>query len=142
MIEILKTIDADDDASFLPDLTTLLDILFILLVFFILTAGAVYKSLDLTLPEGAKEAAIAPSFKDHLMLEIRVNAYALDGEEFPDLTALKEKLLERVSKNGSDNLIIAGDKSAPLERLLPVLTYLQSLGVDTANILMKSETPK
>ncbi len=142
MIEVLKSSDAEDDVNFLPDLTTLLDILFILLVFFILTAGAVYKSLDLTLPEGAKEAAIAPSFKEKLILEIKPKAYALDGEEFASLDALKEKLSEQIAQNGPDNLIIAGDKSVSLERLLPVLTYLQSLGIDAANILMKSEPPK
>ncbi|WP_025897976.1 ExbD/TolR family protein [Sneathiella glossodoripedis] len=142
MINVHQQAEGNDDVSFLPDLTTLLDILFILLVFFILTAGAVYRSLDLTLPEGGKEATVSRPANNQIVLEIRPNGYALDGETFASLDALKSTLKIRSQEDQMQNLIIAGDKSTPIERLLPVLTYLQSLGINTANILMKSDTPK
>ena len=142
MIQLSGNNAEENETSFLPDLTTLLDILFILLVFFILTAGAVYRSLDLTLPEGVKEAPVAPSLKNHLMLEIKPNSYSLDGKDFETFADLKKEFRHQIISRPKDQLIIAGDKTISLERLLPVLTYLQSQGIDAANILMKSESSK
>lgn len=142
MIELSSNNSDSNETSFLPDLTTLLDILFILLVFFILTAGSVYRSLDLTLPEGVKEAQVAPALDKHIMLEIKVASYALNDEEFPSLHDLKAALSTEIATNAEHDLVIAGDKSVSLERLLPILTYLQSQGIDAANILMKSESTK
>ena len=131
-----------DEGSFLPDLTTLLDILFILLVFFILTAGAVYQSIDLTLPKSASEDAPRPAKADHLLLELRSETYAVNGEEISTLDELKS-LIPTVLKNNPDKqLVIAGDRTVSLERVLNVLTFLQSQGIEAANILMQKETPK
>jgi len=132
----------DEGGEVLPDLTTLLDILFILLVFFILTAGAAYRTLDLTLPEGvAEEVAQSPTDK-HYILEIKFSGYALDGESFDEFGALKTAIIKATSKNSDKKFIVAGDKAVSLERFLTLLTYLQSRGIETANILMKKEFSK
>ncbi|MBL4740946.1 MAG: biopolymer transporter ExbD [Sneathiella sp.] len=126
----------------LPDLTTLLDILFILLVFFILTAGAAYRTLDLTLPEGAAEEVAQSPTEKHYIVEIKLSGYALDGENFGDFDALKTAINKATSQNSDKNFIVAGDKAVSLERFLILLTYLQSRGIETANILMKKEFSK
>lgn len=132
----------DLDNSFLPDLTTLLDILFILLVFFILTAGAAYRSLDLTLPEAVSDQAPIAAEQKHIMLEIRAKTYALDGTAYSDFEQLKDQLPKLLVEKSDYKLIIAGDRSVSLERLLRVLTYLQAQGIEAANILMQSESQK
>ena len=43
--------------AILPDLTPMLDVMFILLIFFILTANAAQKTFDLSLPEKGSEYA-------------------------------------------------------------------------------------
>jgi len=133
---------SDLDNSFLPDLTTLLDILFILLVFFILTAGAAYRSLDLTLPETVSDKAPIAAEQKHIMLEIRAKTYALDGTAYSDFDRLKDQLPKLLAEKPEYKLIIAGDRSVSLERLLRVLTYLQAQGIEAANILMQSESQK
>jgi biopolymer transport protein ExbD len=81
---MIKLDETDDTvlSDIAPDLTPMLDILFILLVFFILTAGAVFQSLELTLPENVSEELELAHEPKHIMLEIRPQNYALDGEEF------------------------------------------------------------
>lgn len=122
-----------------PDLTPMLDILFILLVFFMITAGAVFQSLDLTLPSSVAEELSIINEPKHIMLEITNSGYTLDGEAIADFSALKASLPQVIDAKQGHELIIAGDKSIPIEQLLNVLTYLQSQGIQAANILMKHE---
>lgn len=124
--------------SLAPDLTPMLDILFILIVFFMLTAGTVFQSLDVTLPEGVKEALQPTPTEQQLVLEIQQNAYILDGKKFSDTETIKQALKV---KSDSKNLVIAAGKDITAERLLKMLTFLQAQNIQTANILMTEETP-
>ncbi|MCR9213721.1 MAG: biopolymer transporter ExbD [Proteobacteria bacterium] len=123
-----------------PDLTPMLDILFILLVFFLLTAGAVFQSLDLKLPSSVEEEIELVNAPQHIMLEIRQGSYALNGQAIDNFEALKSALKEEIALNSDHELIVAGDKRIAIEDLLKVLTYLQSQGIDAANILMQKES--
>lgn len=122
-----------------PDLTPMLDILFILLVFFMLTAGAVFQSLDLTLPSSVAEELPTVNEPKHVMLEIKQDGYAIDGKSFQTFEQLKQAVPEAIQAKKEHELIIASDKDIPIEQLLKVLTYLQSQGIQAANILMKNE---
>jgi len=125
-----------------PDLTPMLDILFILLVFFMITAGAVFQSLDLKLPSSVSEELSLMNEPKHIMLEIREDSYALDGKKITNFEGLKTAVLEAIKANPEHELIIAGDKRIAIEELLKVLTYLQSQGIEAANILMQDEKKK
>lgn len=126
-------------SDLMPDLTPMLDILFILLVFFMLSAGAVFQSLDLTLPSSVAEALTAMNESKHIMLEIRTHDYTVDGQTFVDFEQLQQTIAKTVQQKPEHEVIIAGDKDISIERLLKVLTHLQSQGIQTANILMQKE---
>lgn len=123
-----------------PDLTPMLDILFILLVFFLLTVGTVLRSLDLQLPSAVEEELEQLNEPKHIMLEIRESSYALDGKEFDHFVELKEAIKESRAARPEHEIIVAGDRQISIEKLLKVLTYLQSQGIEAANILMQKET--
>ncbi len=125
-----------------PDLTPMLDILFILLVFFMITAGAVFQSLDLTLPSSVAEELSIVNEPKHIMLEIRESGYAIDGKQIAEFEQLKQLVPDTIKAKPEHELIIAGDKNIPIEQLLKVLTYLQSQGIEAANILMQNENDK
>lgn len=125
-----------------PDLTPMLDILFILLVFFMITAGAVFQSLDLTLPSSVAEELSIVNEPKHIMLEIRESGYAIDGKQIAEFEQLKQLVPDTIKAKPEHELIIAGDKNIPIEQLLKVLTYLQSQGIEAANILMQNEKNK
>jgi biopolymer transport protein ExbD len=125
----------------LPDLTSMLDILFILIVFFMLTLGTVYQSLDLILPSSITEELPNEDLGKKILLEIGYERYALEGKPIEEFSALKREITIAIKNKPEHELIIASDKSIPIEKLLMVLTYLQSQGIQAANILMKNEDP-
>ncbi len=125
-----------------PDLTPMLDILFILLVFFMLTAGSVFQALDLTLPEDVTETVPPLDAPRHIMLEINETAYRLDGKEIKDFEGLKTQLKALRTARPDEELVIAGDRKISVERFLDVLTYLQSQDIKAANILMTRGSEK
>jgi len=125
-----------------PDLTPMLDILFILLVFFMLTAGAVFQSLDLTLPEDVTETVPPLDAPKHIMLEINKSSYRIDGKEISGFENLKKALEEARVRKPDNELVVAGDRQVSVERFLEVLTFLQSKGINTANILMTRGSEK
>lgn len=129
--------ESEDSQSLMLDLTTLLDIMFILLVFFILTAGVSYRALDLTLPAAASEETEPAKASHHIMLEIKTDGYALDGKTFENFETLKTEIAPLLQKEADKELVIAGDRNVSLERLLELLTFLESRGIDAANILMQ-----
>ena len=76
------------------------------------------------------------------MLEIREDVYALDGRVVADFDTLQSEISETIMAKPEHELIVAGDRSVAIEKLLKVLTYLQSQGVESANILMQDEDEK
>ena len=121
-------------ADMAPDLTPMLDVLFILL-----PAGAVFQSLNLNLPTGATDDQNAAAMKDHILLEIRSDGYALDGRTYHVFAALKAALPGVIKEKPGQQVVIAGDKDVAIEPLIKVLTYLRSQDVESANILMRKE---
>ena len=122
-----------------PDLTPLLDIVFILLVFFMLSAGVALQSVDIKLPTGVAEALSPLPSSPHLVLEIQRHSYVLGGRNMSQFSELKEAVSTAVAMQPDREFIIAGDREIAISRLLKVLTYLQSQGIASANILMQEE---
>ena len=128
----------------IPDLTPMLDILFILLVFFMLAVGQVYQTMDLTLPQSTAQEIQSTAMADMIVLSIGDGEtdYALNDKSFSDIEDFKTEILKAVSEHPDYKLVVAGDRSVSLERVLNILTFLNDNGIQTANILMQpGETP-
>lgn len=124
-----------------PDLTPLLDILFILLVFFMLSAGVALQSLDIKLPSSVADSLSPLSQSKHILLEIQEQVYIIDGKKTHDFSQLQALVSALTQARPDDEIIIAGDRRISIDRLLKVLTYLHSQGIEAANILMEEEIP-
>lgn len=124
-----------------PDLTPMLDILFILLVFFMLTAGVVLRTLDVRLPAAADYAQPLIAKEEQIVLELHPAFYVLDGERLTDFAALRAALEAKRRAAPGQELIIAGDEKVAMGRLLQLLTYLRAQGIESANIVMREEKP-
>ena len=125
-----------------PDLTPMLDILFILLVFFMLTAGAVFQSLDLNLPSSVAEELEIANAPKHVLIEIRHDSYAIDGKQVGSFVQFKQTAPALIRAKLGHKIIVASDKDVSVERLLRVLTFMQTQGIEAANILMQNEASK
>lgn len=120
-----------------PDLTPMLDILFILLVFFMLVAGATLQSLEITLPSAISKKLEATYQPQHIVLEIAQDSFALESEPITEYRDLKNQVVRLIQTKPDDQWIIASDKDVSIEKVLRILTFLQSQGVEVANILMQ-----
>lgn len=123
-----------------PDLTPMLDILFILLVFLMLSTGAVFQAFELELPSAAQERTPIFDSKQEITLEIRRHGYGLNGQSIADFDQLKAALSQTMGADPDQGIIVAGDRDTPLEQLLRVLTYLESEGATKVDILMHHDT--
>jgi biopolymer transport protein ExbD len=118
----------------------MLDILFILLVFFMLTAGTVLQSFNVTLPEDVTDVIPTLKASNPIIIEIKKDVYIVDKNQINEFEKLKISVQELVKRNPDQELVIAGDKDVSIDRLLGLLTYLQSQNIKTANILMTRGT--
>ena len=125
-------------ASLLPDLTPLLDVIFIVLVFFLLTAQQPLLELPLDLPkssEALNEAVSAPVERMLIMLDEQ-GTWRFAGQPQADFKQLRAAL----QSNPPQAVDLALHQHAPLEKFLQLLTVLEVLGIDNTHILMDQQS--
>lgn len=104
------------------DLTPLIDVVFILIIFFIVTSSFKKENyaLNLTLPQGANSAKMIE--KKMVTIELDEKNLAYNGEKI-DFIQLQEKL-ESI-KNKQDAITVKIDKSVPYQKVVELLDILQ-----------------
>jgi biopolymer transport protein ExbD len=132
------------DSLIFPDMTALLDVIFILLVFLLLTANVAPKALQVNLPEQGSASTL--EIKNNQPLTITLfaehNRWGIDSREFSSWTAFEAALtttIDQMAKTHkqSPEIILAGDQSVSLKQLLKVFGWLQENNLQAASILMK-----
>ena len=155
---MIKLEDKDDNEGGLrdlaPDLTPLIDIVFILIVFLILTSNPAVMSLVVDLPQkGSSELEQTEMVSDYRLQIIANGGYSYKGEKLDEIQSLKEKLssdFSNLSSNSSSDsdspspetkkeLVIASDKSVKVEDFLEVLSLIEELQIKNTRVLMGAE---
>lgn len=111
------------------DLTPLIDVVFILLIFFFITSTFIQPSLPVNLAKAASAAASAER-KEQLVITIKA-----DGTYFcDDLPVARENIssLIRIHPDIGINLLV--DRAAPFESFLAVIDEARLLGRDDISI--------
>ncbi|MDT8453343.1 MAG: biopolymer transporter ExbD [Gammaproteobacteria bacterium] len=117
-----------------PNLTPLIDIVFLLLVFFMLTAHFVKdQSLDIVLPE----AGSAENLEEQDALEIVIND---EGEILIDaklITSdeLKASLQQGLQGRSNKQVILRGDKNSKLDLTVQVMDAARKAGAESLDII-------
>ncbi|WP_419904035.1 biopolymer transporter ExbD [Kiloniella sp.] len=141
MIE-LSTDHSSESDSLLPDLTPMLDVLFILLVFLILTANSANFSIEVDLPQ-PQETALKQASSNAIVITLRnskdneTSVWDLDGSPFQDWKDMRNALKTTLHQAPDQPVVIAGDKSASIENLVQVLSFLETRGRTAAEILLE-----
>jgi biopolymer transport protein ExbD len=117
----------------------MLDVLFILLVFFVLTANSAQLVLDVTLPKDQATAAKPLPQPERIVIAIlpdegkwQVKDSKL--ETWEETEAAIKAAIEAAPKAA---VVIASDQSVPMQRFVQTLSYLRSLGVAKVDIAME-----
>jgi len=128
----------DTNPLAMPDITALLDILFILLVFMLLTAAIKLDMLTVTLPTAGSEAQSLETVKKPLVLSLQFKAqkltYGLAEQPFKSLDSLFVALAENINSNRV--LVLAVDENTPSHYLIELLSELSAKNFSVANLLI------
>ncbi|HCG8198650.1 TPA: ExbD/TolR family protein [Vibrio parahaemolyticus] len=123
-----------------PDLTPLLDIIFIVMVFLMLTAAVKLDSLDVALPSTDSQA-VAEVDKQSITVNILKDEpyWAINGQTYIDWENFTLALLEE-SKSTDKPIVIGAEKTANIQSLVQLLGFLQENGIQ-ATQLLTAESP-
>ena len=114
------------------DVTPLIDVLFMLIIFFVLTATFIQGKLDIDLPSGESTAS---EMKRALTLTVEK-----DGTIFWDGVKVSQEELPVLARGAREReILLAGDKNAPYGKVAEVLSILKKEGISSAGLLMDSE---
>jgi biopolymer transport protein ExbD len=126
-------------SDLMPDLTPLLDILFLLIVFLILTANAVPYAIDVNLPED--DQAVSKAVDDTNVLPITLlgdgKGWKIDGQTYQSESKFKTDLLVNFNKDKEQHIMIMGEKTVSMQKLLNLMTYLKKNNIQAVDILME-----
>lgn len=121
------------------DLTALIDIIFIVLVFLLLTANTQLLTLPVDIPTEASSELTALPQKQHIAINILATEpyWALDGEVFTDFDQFEAAFIQIFNRSPDISVVVAADKNAPIQLLMTILALLQRQQISNTQILME-----
>lgn len=133
------------DEEFKPDLTPMLDIIFIVMVFLLLTANVSVQTLNVDIPKTEESNTLTRPDKPVISVAIlysydrseSANQWAVDGTEFHDWEQFTAALLKARNETPDKAIVIAADKKANVESMLNLLAFMQTNHISATNIVME-----
>ncbi|MDA0781502.1 MAG: biopolymer transporter ExbD [Rickettsiales bacterium] len=126
-------------SDLIPDLTPLLDVMFMLIIFLVLTTNTMQQVFDVTLPEDKEDALKVLTEEDTIKITIfaEEKMWAINEQKFEDFELFKKSLIDAYGNSPEKKVVVYGDKNATIDRLMSLLTFLRSKGIQTADIVME-----
>lgn len=125
-------------SDLLPDLTPLLDVVFMLIIFLILSINATSFSLEVNLPEDKDNISKVISDKDQIEIHLLPSdIWQINEKKFNDERKFRDYLLNFYQKNKNRKIIIIVDKNSKAQKLISILTFLKKENIQMADILVE-----
>jgi len=123
------------------DLTPLIDVVFIILVFLLLTANTRLLSLPITVPESddIPESVSALPAVINISVSADSEGWFIEDENFVRWEAFSEALINRITHEPDSAVAIAADQQADVQRFVKVLTLLTQQKIKNTQIILKQE---
>lgn len=120
----------------IPTLTPLIDIVFLLLVFFLLTAHFVKdQSLDIVLPRA--DSAIDLQDEDALVIVIDQHGSISVNQKHINPDKLDDVLRQSMRGRSNRQVILRGDKSVQLGLMVTVMDAARKAGAESVDIITR-----
>lgn len=138
MIKVKSTERNNIFNDFIPDLTPLLDVMFLLIFFLILTTNSLPYKIDLDIPKDNEGAATQNKEQNILMVKILANnkGWLIEDKEFANFDLFKQNLLNN-HKRKAQKITIMSEASVRVQGFIDLLLFLQKHEIQTADILVK-----
>jgi biopolymer transport protein ExbD len=118
------------------DITPLIDVLFMLIIFFVLTTAFVQGTLNVELPVGSPPPL---SEKNPIVLTVESDSSLLWSGERIERGDLPEAVAAAVAR--SQDILVAGDRSARYGDVAELLEMLRELGVPDVALAFEEGKP-
>ncbi len=119
----------------LISLTPLIDVVFILLVFFMLTSSFLdWRSVNLTVSSGV---GAATSAQRAILISLRSDGSVVVGSRPVAKQALRSVMTARLAGNREQRVVIRSDPGVPLQRAVNTLDLLRTIGATNVSLSRK-----
>ena len=116
-------------------LTPLIDVVFILLVFFMLAPSYLdWRSVNLTVSSGV---GAATSAQRAILISLRSGGSVAVGSRLVSKRALQSVLTSRLAGNREQRVVIRSDPGVPLQRAVNTLDLVRSIGATNVSLSRK-----
>ncbi|HEV2329850.1 MAG TPA: biopolymer transporter ExbD [Verrucomicrobiae bacterium] len=109
------------------NITPLLDLVFVLLVIFIITTPQMMNNLEMSLPSGNPPKTKDKPKINNIVVDAKGQTYL--NNELVDMKLLKERLQEIKDAEGDPNVVVQGDDSVDYQHMINVLDILRQLSI-------------
>lgn len=114
------------------DITPLIDVLFMLIIFFVLTASFVQGKLDVQLPSGEGSSV---DMQGAVIVTVAADRKIFwNGRE-----VTKEELKKLAAAANGREMLVAGDEKVPYGEVATLLSLLRKEGVTSAGLMLSGE---
>lgn len=135
---MIRSNSQSTSSDFKPDLTPLLDIIFIVMVFLLLTANINVKTMQLDIPTTDQTQVLTEPKTQVIAVNILESApnWAIDQTTYSTWASFSDALIETKKKFPKREVVIGSDKSVPVEKMLQLLAFMQQNKIDATSIMM------
>ncbi len=116
------------------DITPLIDVLFMLIIFFVLTANFLQGRIEVDLPVGE---AVAKTEENALLLTVRKDGSVLWGDRETRMEELAP--LAAAAAAARRDILLAGDREAPYGAVAEVLNVLRREGIVSTGLALQGD---
>ncbi|MCK6264190.1 biopolymer transporter ExbD [Vibrio sp. ZSDE26] len=124
-----------------PDLTPLLDIIFIVMVFLLLTANIDIKTMDVDIPATKQESVLTNIDSEVITINLLLDAphWAIEQATYEDWETFSKALIKVTTMSPKKSVVIGSDKNVPVEKMLQLLAFMQTKSISATSIIMDKE---
>ena len=119
----------------LISLTPLIDVIFILLIFFMLTSSYLdWRSVDFSVSSGV---GAATSAQRAILISLRSDGSVAVGSRSVAKHALQSVMTAKLAGNRKQRVVIRSESGVPLQRAVDTLDLLRAIGVTDVSLARK-----
>ena len=126
--DFFRRLKTKDDIS--PVITNLIDVIFILLIFFMVSTQFKKNSFEMNLPQIDEKSNFAENANTNIFISVTETQIDLNGKKIAEKN-LQDELLKIVNADSDEDLLIvfSGDKDISYERFLSVYKKIENAGI-------------
>lgn len=121
------------------DVTSLIDVVFLLLIFFVVTSTFLERpGIDLTLPEAGSAPVAA---REELTVRLGSDGTTWVGGTPVEPGALADSLAARLEREGTDRVVLEADERVPHGRVVEAMDAARRAGAEALVVATRPEDP-